>query len=113
MPLKLEKWENQGVKIYWNDGHIGQYRSGWLRLHCPCAGCREAETQVTAPPTGLKMLPTFNPASEQLASLTPVGQYAYNISFKDGHDTGIYAFGDLRSICECSECRPKDGNQTG
>jgi DUF971 family protein len=24
--------------------------------------------------------------------MTPVGQYAYNIAFTDGHDTGIYPF---------------------
>ena len=36
MPVKLEKWEHQGIKIHWNDGHISQYRSGWLRARCPC-----------------------------------------------------------------------------
>ncbi len=46
-------------------------------------------------------------SSEQLASLEPMGHYAYNIAFKDGHETGIYSFEYLRSICECDECRPK------
>ena len=26
-PLKLQKWETQGIKIHWSDGHISQYRS--------------------------------------------------------------------------------------
>ena len=25
MPVKLEKWEHQGIKIHWNDGHISEY----------------------------------------------------------------------------------------
>ncbi len=106
-PVKLEKWEDQGIKIHWNDGHISQYRSGWLRARCPCAFCQEEAKKPAAPPTGLKLLPIFDPSSEQLASLEPTGQYAYNIAFKDGHATGIYAFEYLRSICECDECRPK------
>ena len=106
-PLKLEKWETQGIKIHWSDGHISQYRSGWLRARCPCAGCREKDKQAVAQPTGLKILPIFNSSSEQLASLEPMGHYAYNIAFKGGHDTGIYSFEYLRTICECDECRPK------
>ena len=107
MPVKLEGWEDQGVKIHWNDGHVSQYRSGWLRARCPCAFCREGNNQAAAQPTGLKLLPIFDPSSEQLASLEPMGHYAYNIAFKDGHETGIYSFEYLRSICECDECRPK------
>ena len=96
-PLKLQKW----------DGHISQYRSGWLHARCPCASCQEEANKPVAQPTGLNLLPVFDPSSEQLASLTPTGQYGYSIAFKDGHATGIFAFEYLRSICECDECRLK------
>jgi DUF971 family protein len=33
-----------------------------------------------------------------------VGQYAIQISFSDGHSTGIYSYDHLRSICPCAEC---------
>ena len=46
MPVKLEKWEDQGIKIHWNDGHISQYRSGWLRASCPC---REVLRHIRGP----------------------------------------------------------------
>ncbi len=106
MPVTLEKWEEgQGIKIHWNDGHVSQYRAGWLRARCPCAACRQEKEPAAVQPPGLKMLPVVNPSSEQLASLEPIGQYAYNIAFKDGHATGLYAFDYLRSICECDECR--------
>ncbi len=66
-PLKLEKWETQGIKIHWNDGHISQYRSGWLRARCPCASCQEEANKPVAQPTGLNLLPVVDPSSEQLA----------------------------------------------
>ena len=81
-PLELEKWETQGIKIHWNDGHISQYRSGWLRARCPCASCQEEANKSVAQPTSLNLLPVFDPSSEQLASLKSTGQYAYNIAFK-------------------------------
>ena len=37
--------------------------------------------------------------------LVPVGSYAVQIVWSDGHDTGIYAFESLREACPCSECR--------
>ena len=106
-PLKLQKWETQGIKIHWSDGHISQYRSGWLRARCPCASCQEEANKPVAQPTGLNLLPVVDPSSEQLASLKPTGHYGYSIAFKDGHATGIFAFEYLRSICECDECRLK------
>jgi DUF971 family protein len=33
-----------------------------------------------------------------------VGNYAIQISFTDGHSTGIYSYDHLRSICPCAEC---------
>ena len=76
-PLKLEKWETHSIKIHWSDGHISQYRSGWLRARCPCASCQEEANKPVAQPTDLNLLPVFDPSSEQLASLKPTGQYAY------------------------------------
>ena len=33
-----------------------------------------------------------------------VGSYAIQISFTDGHSTGIYSYDHLRNICPCAEC---------
>ena len=94
-PLELEKWETQDIKIHWNDGHISQYRSGWLRARCPCASCQEEANKSVAQPTSLNLLPVFDPSSEQLASLKPTGQYAYNIAFK----------GSVRLTALLGQCR--------
>jgi DUF971 family protein len=40
--------------------------------------------------------------------LKPVGRYAVNIHFSDGHTTGIFSYDYLRSLCPCETCRPKE-----
>jgi DUF971 family protein len=32
--------------------------------------------------------------------MTPVGQYAYQIAWNDGHSTGIYTLATLREVSE-------------
>ena len=40
-PLKLEKWETQGIKIHWSDGHAtGIFAFEYLRSICECDECR-------------------------------------------------------------------------
>jgi DUF971 family protein len=45
----------------------------------------------------------FKPKARATAA-TQVGNYAIQISFSDGHSTGIYSYDHLRSICPCAEC---------
>jgi DUF971 family protein len=49
------------------------------------------------------------PARGQIAirKLVPVGAYAVQIVWSDGHDTGIYAFESLRRACPCPECHSR------
>jgi DUF971 family protein len=35
---------------------------------------------------------------------TQVGNYAVQISFTDGHSTGIFSYDYLRTLCQCEEC---------
>jgi DUF971 family protein len=37
-----------------------------------------------------------------------VGHYAVQITWKDGHSTGIYTWENLRELCECKECIKKN-----
>jgi DUF971 family protein len=37
-------------------------------------------------------------------SAHPVGNYALQIDFNDGHTAGIFSFDFLRTICPCEEC---------
>jgi DUF971 family protein len=45
----------------------------------------------------------FKPKPRAQAATT-VGNYAIQITFTDGHSTGIYSYDHLRSICPCAEC---------
>jgi len=36
-----------------------------------------------------------------------VGRYALSIEWSDRHDTGIYSYDTLRSLCPCADCQPQ------
>jgi DUF971 family protein len=86
--------------VTWNDGHFSSYPSWYLREHCMCAACVEEFTGVR------KILPGSIPASLEQVSITRVGNYALQFGWSDGHNTGIYAFEYLRSLCPCPQCLP-------
>ena len=107
--IKIHVKTGAGVDISWADGHASHYDFAYLREECPCATCKDerekkAEFGSTAPALSPSAaLPMFNPKA-RAQSATSVGNYAVQISFTDGHSTGIYSYDHLRSICPCSEC---------
>ena len=105
-PVALSKEGDDRLVIQWNDGHRSVYAWKHLRNNCPCAGCREEKSQPPDPfhvLTAKELAP--RPPLAPLA-VTPVGHYAYKITWNDGHDTGIYTLENLRALCQCSECQP-------
>ena len=98
LPTKLEKPTESTLRIEWSDGMVCDYTAEQLRDACPCATCREKRS-APPPPTG--QLPVITQAEAQptaIAGMRPVGNYAYVISFSDGHDTGIYTLEFLREL---------------
>ena len=53
---------------------------------------------------GLITLHVLRPGEYELNSIQTVGNYALQLIWGDGHQTGIYTFDYLREICECKEC---------
>jgi DUF971 family protein len=51
-------------------------------------------------------LPMYKP-KPKARSASAVGNYAIQMSFTDGHSTGIYSFDYLREICPCDTCSRK------
>jgi len=98
-----------GVDITWVDGHSSHYEFAYLREECPCATCndergKKAALKSLAPGfASSPALPMFKPKTKA-QSATPMGNYAIQISFTDGHSTGIFSFDHLRNICPCAEC---------
>ena len=95
-PTDLQRVGDQELRIQWSDGQQRQYRVGELRAHCPCAMCREEHGDQES--AALPVLSAQQAAPLQIASMKPVGNYAYRIAFSDGHDTGLYTFELLRSL---------------
>jgi len=92
--------ENGLLVVGWSDGALTKHRPGDLRKACPCATCREKRrSEDTEKPRAL--LPVLSMAEAQpltVQRMRPVGNYAYNIQFSDGHDSGIFSFDLIRSL---------------
>lgn len=107
--VKIHVSTNGGVDITWADGHASHYDFPYLRDECPCATCNEKrdkdrEFANSAPALASStVLPMFKPKARAQAA-TSVGNYAIQITFSDGHATGIYSYEHLRAICPCTEC---------
>jgi DUF971 family protein len=111
---KVHVTSGAGVDIVWSDGHASHYDFVYLRDLCPCALCndernkKEAVTSAmgapgAAPAFSSAVLPMFKPKPRAQSAAT-VGSYAIQITFSDGHSTGIYSFDYLRTICPCADC---------
>jgi DUF971 family protein len=108
-PLALSKEGEDRLVIQWSDGHRGEYTWTNLRQNCPCAGCREERLQ---PPNPLRVLKPSELVPLRPTALTPIGYYAYKITWSDGHDSGLFTLESLRAMCECAECGKKNDNRS-
>jgi DUF971 family protein len=86
------------LRITWDDGHTAEFPLKFLRDECPCAGCKGEVLfgKVYKPPP----LTVFQEGMYELAAIKPVGQYAIQFVWKDGHDTGIYSWEYLIALEE-------------
>ena len=105
--VKIHVSSGAGVDIAWSDGHASHYDFTYLREHCPCATCNDEREKKkafsAAVPATPAALPIFKPRPRAQAA-TSVGNYAIQISYSDGHGTGIYSYDYLRTLCPCAEC---------
>lgn len=87
------------LALAWGDGHESYIPFERLRRSCPCALCQKGPVATTGSGSLLA-----------ITALLPVGAYAVQVVWSDGHDTGIYPFETLRRLCPCPECaEPKAG----
>ena len=88
----------QELAIKWADGTEDFVTLEKLRRYCPCAGCK-GEMDIMG---NLYKNPDrpLTPQAFQLRSLTPVGTYAIQPVWGDGHNTGIFSFDYLKQVCQ-------------
>lgn len=100
--------EGKGLEIDWADGHKSAWGFAWLREACPCATCVDQRAgEMRKPgqpkPKPAAVLPMYTPPAKP-KSVQPVGRYAIQFNWLDGHSGGIYSWEYLRSVCQCQEC---------
>jgi DUF971 family protein len=85
-PLALTLMPDGKLAIDWSDGRQMEYGAENLRRKCPCATCvyQRESAERTVEPAKIADLLAFT-------EVLPVGNYAYNIRFSDGHSTGIFS----------------------
>ena len=89
------------LAIKWEDGGETFIRLEALRRHCPCAGCK-GEMDVMGNVHRGPEIP-LTPASFQMTRILPVGGYALQPVWGDGHSTGLYSFEYLRALGQGTE----------
>ena len=99
VPTEICQAGPASLKIEWSDGHVSRYPVAYLRRKCSCAACIDewSGAQLLKPEDVAKDVKPVN--------VNPVGRYAINIEWSDGHRSGIYSFDFLRTLCPCPECQ--------
>ncbi len=94
-PVDIVVKRDEAVTITFADDHVGRFSIMELRLGCPCATCRSLRDQGE--------VPWPRPGSEQPLRITGAelyGAWGLQLTWNDGHATGIYPFDALRNISE-------------
>ncbi|MSR57766.1 MAG: DUF971 domain-containing protein [Planctomycetaceae bacterium] len=89
------KGDASALSIEWSDGRVDRLRWADLRKQCPCATCRVRRAE---PPPLFNILKPEEAAPLRATGMLPIGNYAYQIDFSDGHKTGIYSLELLRHL---------------
>jgi DUF971 family protein len=96
-PEAIDVMADGAVRITWPGGAEATIPAVRLRDGCPCAGCVEEGT-------GKKILdPATIPADIKPLEIHAVGNYAVQIHWSDGHNTGIYTWQTLRDASGLGE----------
>ena len=95
-PEKIDVTKSKTLKIKWDDKSVSELNLKYLRDECPCASCK-GETIL---------LKTYRPPKPtvitteiyEIKNIEVVGDYAIQITWKDGHNTGIYSWEYLKKL---------------
>jgi DUF971 family protein len=92
-PEAIDVTPEGAFRILWPGGPEVTVPAVRMRDACPCAGCVEEGT-------GRKLLdPATIPPDIRAEEILPVGSYAVQFRWSDGHSTGLYSWETLRSAC--------------
>lgn len=94
---------NRLIQINWADAHQSIYDFTYLRRACPCAECRPWVHGVGKVGDTPEAVRHAVGELKDVKDVQPVGSYALNFNWADGHTFGIYDWRYMRSVCPCPE----------
>lgn len=94
------KGDQTSLAIEWSDGRVDRVPWRTLRDRCPCATCRVERAEPPKAPAAFTILKPEETVPVRATGMSPIGNYAYQIEFSDGHKAGIYSVELLRTIGE-------------
>lgn len=92
------------LAIVWTDGRESYLKLTDLRRLCPCAACageKDLLGRVEKPPSRPLTRESF-----QLSGHAPVGGYALQLFWSDGHNDGLFLYEKLREWGESPPALP-------
>lgn len=97
-PKQIKIFEKNKLLLKWNDDSESIIGLKYLRDECPCAGCK-GETVLLKTYKPAKPAQT-SPEMYKIKDIQVIGGYAIQITWKDGHNTGIYTWEYLQKLAE-------------
>ena len=95
-PVQIKLIDTQSLFIKWENNAESKISLKYLRDECPCAGCKgETILLRTYRPPAPKV---STPGRYEIKNIETVGDYAIQITWKDGHSTGIYSWSYLDEL---------------
>ena len=92
--------KSQELEVRYADGNSYRLPSEYLRVYSPSA-------EVKGHGPGQEVLQTGK-IKVAITDIKPVGHYALQLVFDDGHDTGLYAWDYLYDLCVNHQQRWQD-----
>jgi DUF971 family protein len=89
VPQAMIEEEGKCLRLVLPSGEALTIEAGVLWSQCPSALRRRQRLDDRVPPVPLGL---------HIARLTPMGNYALNIAFSDGHDRGVYPWSLLEAL---------------
>ena len=107
IPKSIKVKDKKIMQIVWEDESKSDLSLKYLRDECPCATCKgETVLLKTYRPPVKKII---TPEMYLVNNIETVGEYAIQITWKDGHNTGIYSWEYLQELEKGQESnKPQD-----
>ena len=94
VPKRIEPFSPHELFLSWSDHSEYSLPYAELRYQCPCASCVDEHTGQRIVDRA-SINPDVRPTGVQ-----PVGRYALQFNWSDGHATGMYHYDRLFELCQ-------------